>query len=320
MKSFVKYIIYVLPLLLFFFVFSECFLYQIGKKNFVKLNNDKAYLPFSYQLRKHPIIDNETTKCIKNTNCYGKYREPDGLNYKTTPIVIFGCSFAHGNRLKSNQTLSYKLSEQLKRPVYNRAFMGASPAEMYYQTMSNAFYEDVPPSDIVIYVMMGEHYRRILTYMDNPASVEMRISFKYNPIDKTLKYVDYNSNSLSKIFYKTYISKYYNSYKVNKMIKNPRNAEKLTDTMLAYFVQSRNELEKHWNKKVNFIVLLYVDNHINYNKLLENKLSQNGFKVINTSDLTKENLMSDKYLLKDGHPSEEAWNLLTPLIIKAAGL
>lgn len=51
-------------------------------------------------------------------------RNPEGLNYKKLPIILFGCSFTYGDGLNNNQTFSYKLSHLAKRPVYNRAECG----------------------------------------------------------------------------------------------------------------------------------------------------------------------------------------------------
>ena len=70
-----------------------------------------------------------------------------------------------------------------------------------------------------------------------------------------------------------------------------------------------------WNNKINFYVIFYED--IKYSDMLQNKLKNNNFKVLKTSDLTNEDLDSPKYKMQDnGHPTEEAWNLLTPLILK----
>ena len=51
------------------------------------------------------------------------------------------------------------------------------------------------------------------------------------------------------------------------------------------------------------------------------RLEAEGFKVICTEDFTKENLNSKEYLMQDNqHPTEKAWDLLTPIIIKKLGL
>ncbi len=46
-------------------------------------------------------------------------------------------------------------------------------------------------------------------------------------------------------------------------------------------------------------------------------LKENGFNVISAPEITNNKILSKKYAIPyDGHPNEEAWNLLTPLIAK----
>ena len=45
------------------------------------------------------------------------------------------------------------------------------------------------------------------------------------------------------------------------------------------------------------------------------KLKKNGFIVFSTNDITNENLKIEKYMMQDNnHPTEKAWDLLTPKI------
>ena len=106
-----------------------------------------------------------------------------------------------------------------------------------------------------------------------------------------------------------------------RYINNPKNADKLTDLALAFFKETRNILEKKWNKKIKFIVIFYDNNEIRYKEMLRQKLEDNNFIVIDTDELTYEDLNSEKYLFQDNlHPKETAWDLLVPLIIKKANL
>ena len=65
-----------------------------------------------YDLKRY-VLDYKTMKE------YYPVRDPFGVNYKRNPIVMFGCSYGFGSPLNPEQTLAYKLSEMLKRPVYN---------------------------------------------------------------------------------------------------------------------------------------------------------------------------------------------------------
>ena len=57
-------------------------------------------------------------------------------------------------------------------------------------------------------------------------------------------------------------------------------------------------------------------NHVS-EKLIP-KLEKNGFVVITNEELTQENLhfFPSKYMQNDGHPNEDAWELLTPLFVR----
>ena len=47
---------------------------------------------------------------------------------------------------------------------------------------------------------------------------------------------------------------------------------------------------------------------------------KDGFIVIDLNELTGQDLMKPQYKLPDGHPNENAWNLITPAIIKRLSL
>lgn len=238
-------------------------------------------------------------------------RKPDGLEYTTTPIIIFGCSFAHGHYLNYKQTFSYKLAHILKRPVYNRAVPGKGLSKMYFQSENEAFYRDVPKSNLVIYVMLDDHYRRIKSnylFIQNPY-----MDITYKKVADKLVINDYK-NPVTCFLQSTYIAKYINGKLINYYINNPDNAEKLTDETVLYFVKTRENLETRWNSKVDFVVVYY-ENDIKYSDLLSQKLESHGIKVINKNELTDEDLSDDKYFSQvTMHPTEAAWDLLTPLI------
>lgn len=246
-------------------------------------------------------------------------RKPDGLEYKNqNPITVFGCSFAFGQYLNYDQTFSYKLAHKLKRPVHNRAISGGSFQHMYMQTFENSFYEDIPKSDTVIYVMIGDHYRRVLlNYFD---ILDYHVLPHYTKKGKKLVKDNYN-NKLTNFINSLYTVKalnhlYADWHTSNKIFKN-----KITDDAVFYFTESRNELKKHWNKDFKFIIILYEDWDIPYKELLIEKLRQNGFIVLSTKELTEENLEDKKYMMKDNHhPTEAAWDLITPKIIEKLGL
>ena len=236
-------------------------------------------------------------------------RLPEGLEFKSSPILIFGCSFAYGQWLEQSQTLGHKLSVILKRPVYNRAVGGQSLQEMYFQSESPVFYKQVPDAGSAIYVMIDDAYRR--TYVNICEYMDTWFLLHYDIKNGELVYQDY-SNPVLNFLKSLYIAKLFNTTYYTKFIDNPKNAEKVTDDALLYFVKTRENLEKHFGHKVNFYVVIY--DFVHYHDILAKKLSENDFVVIETEKITSENLLDDKYVIEgDGHPSETAWTLLTPL-------
>ncbi len=247
------------------------------------------------------------------------------------PIILFGCSFAHGLYLDTNQTFSYKLSSTLKRPVYNRALPGNGLQGMLFQTESsndaddinNIFYKFVPPADTVIYIMIDDHYRRMLVDFFDYQCKDINLRYILNK--NQLKLINNDLNLISYLK-SPYIIRFLNHQYIQNYINNRKNADKLTDLVLLHFIETRNNLQKKWtnksNKELNFIIIFYSYEEIPYKELLRQKLEKNNFTVIDTDEITQEDLFSEQYNMheKDYHPNENAWDLLVPLIIKKAGL
>lgn len=317
MKKIVKfsYIITInLILLVIIFISSEYIIWKKYSQEYTKnsILTDKKNIEFKYSL----INPNVSLTKIKNYftgegNLYWG-RKPDGLEYKDPkPIIVFGCSFAYGQYLNYNQTFSHKLAHILKRTVYNRAMPASGLQHMYLQSTLNSTYKDIPTADLVFYIMIQDHYRRILINSFNIAENYFYLHYS----DKDNKLVKDNYNNILGNFYRSsYTQKYLNHYFSDKFIYNDKNADALTDLALLYFIETRKNLEKNWNRKFKFVVLLYKD--IKYEDLLSKKLKDNDFIVIQTKDLTKEDLNSPKFKLADGHPKEQAWDLLVPMVIK----
>ena len=249
-----------------------------------------------------------------------KLRKPDGLQYKNKSkhsIVLFGCSYAYGVGLAQNQTLSYKLSQILKTPVYNRALAWGNLQEMWYQAAaegSKDFYTQVPKSDTYIYLMMYDHYNRMYSF------------FTVYTYRQYLNYIDYNGNlktqlqsSLSdNILSISYTYRHIKNLITYKYLQNPKNKDEIINRAVKYIVNSKKELENQNGKDIKFIVIFYDNTDIKYEKELIEQLHKNNIHTIRTKDLTKENLKNIKYTIsnKDKHPNENAWNLLTPLIAR----
>ena len=62
---------------------------------------------------------------------------------------------------------------------------------MYYQSENDTFYKDVPKSELVIYVMLDDHYRRMKSnYLDTTEIYRHRT---YKKVDNELILNDYKN-------------------------------------------------------------------------------------------------------------------------------
>ena len=314
MKKFIYFIVVTIVLLLLLELSAIC----ISAYSYVKAGRNFNIEDIKYNLT--PILYERITDvstCQDDDSfCLNDIRPIAGKEYNNSPITVFGCSYAYGHYLKNNQIFSYKLSKIVEHPVYNRAFPGKGLSNMYFQVSDEKFYKIVPPSDYIIFLMIDDHYRRVLSVNFDPFEYWQVYNYKYDK--KQDKLILTNYLPLNRILYNSYLYRLIKAFQINKYVNNPKNAEELTDFVLAHFVKSKEELEKHWNKKVNFIIVLYDD--VKYSDLLKEKLEKNGFIVVNVPSLTDEDLGSTRYMMQDNwHPTEAAWDLLTPLIVEDLG-
>ena len=266
----------------------------------------------------HPSYYNNIANFFNGGNNIYEGRAPVGLEYKSSPIVIFGCSYAYGQYLEPNQTFDYKLSHLTKRPVYNRALPGNGLPLMYYQSQDKSLYTQIKPPEHIIYVMIKHHYyRSMLYYFD---IVDIFDLLHYHLKNNNLEFDDYD-NKFFNFFKSLYISKVLNHIYTDRFINNIKNKDKVLDLTEKYFVESRKEFETNWNKKINFTVILYDDYNIYYKNDLKKRLKNKGFNVIDTDELTNENLRCEKYVMTENHhPNEKAWDLITTKIVEKLNL
>ena len=222
--------------------------------------------------------------------------------YKKKPIVIFGCSFAQGWSINPDYSLSSLLHKLTKRPVYTRAYADYfSMAQMLYQTKREDTYNEIEPPEHVIFVYITDHLRRIS--LSHP---DMFFPFPY------LRYKLNKNNILEEekfpFKYNFYTFRQYTTWK-EQFIKQEEK-EKL---MYEFFVQSKNELDKHWNN-YQFTILVY-ENNEQENQIWKN-LEKKEFKIVYVDELLKSSVIDEKYTINDcWHPNEKAWETITPQLI-----
>ena len=282
-----------------------------------KMRKAGIFPPSIQRLAFHPGVKNfefDPYTFPRPENGWG--RAPEGLQYSDKkPVVIFGCSYAYGYRLNDSQTLSYKLANYAKVPVYNRAWTGWGIQHMLYQSKIEKIYEQIPEPEYVIYVFLDDHIRRL--YLMTFSSWNILIdeqNLRYKEKDGKLIEIT-NNNPVLRQIKRLYFVNIIHHWYVLKHILNQKNKQNCCNFAVKHFVEAKNEMQKHW-KNTKYIVLFY-DTKNNY---IKEKLEENGYMVINTSDLTTENLSSSKYMTDDCHPKEAVWDLLIPPLSEKLGL
>ncbi|MGN0005270.1 MAG: hypothetical protein ACI37Z_04805 [Candidatus Gastranaerophilaceae bacterium] len=301
------------------YVFTDYIVFTIEKQKMIP--ELKATLKFKYFLKPSDVFmeyppDGYFTDKENPSN---SGRPPAGLEYKNKmPIVVFGCSFAEGLFLKKEQNFCYKLAHALKRPVYNRAIGGGSVQHMYLQVLSDKFYEEVPPADTIIYVFTQMQYRLLSGETWNVTDDFLYPYFEYE--NGKLKYADFKNPFLnfirSSYLIRLIVQKYNKAH-----FFDDKNEEYLTDLFTEHVVETRETLannpkykEKHIKPKM--VVLLYKNPKIEYKETLKRKLEAKGILVIDMSDIKGVQFNRTKYFVSYCHPSEKAWDVIVPFVVK----
>lgn len=244
------------------------------------------------------------------------FKNTQGLKYKKKPILLFGCSYTYGLGLEENQTFYYKISHFSKRPVYNRAFWGWGVQHMLYQLRQDSLYKEIPEPEVIIYTFINDQAQRL--YLDTLWFPNDNIEFlRYQEkrgqlIKKTTKIFPIREfHIIYKIKHKIALEKAYNNYCFNKSF----------DFLKQYFIESKKEINKHWPKTKIIILIYNMDKTYPYtNTPRWKELEKEGFIVVNTKDLVHVDLNKAQYRTHDYHPTEKAWDLLVPKLVKKINL
>ena len=115
---------------------------------------------------------------------------------------------------------------------------------------------------------------------------------------------------------------FYTFYYINNLIYNKylsNDFKRHNAYINAYFNEMKNEIQKQY-PDIKFVILIYGDN-FNYG-LDFSELEKEGFIIVNTQDLTGENLLQRKYNLSetDTHPTAQVWDIVSKAIVKEFNL
>jgi len=246
-----------------------------------------------------------------NTDFKRDMRKPAGLQNKKKPVLFLGCSYAYGQFLKDEETISYKISEKAKRPVYNMAYPAWGIQHAYYIMQNTPKIE--PEPEYVFYIFMNDHLRRMFVncYREDYAE-----NLQYKMKDGKPVKIDNRYNIFDNSYFLVNIK--------NFLVYFYKKSEYSQNLFLDYVYNLNNEVKRIYpNSK--FVVLMIDKNDkkkkwkLPY-KLME-KLGENGIKTVVINEITDINFSDNKYRLpkeKDffRHPNGLAWDVVSDALIK----
>ena len=245
----------------------------------------------------------------KNDNFFS-FREDRNINSKKEPIIIMGCSFANGLFLDKKDVVSYKMSQLIDNPIYNRAYNGWGVKQMLYQLENRYIYQEIKKEPkYIIYFFISDHIARLQGHKFNPLDREFVPYYK----EEKGKLIGQNPNILNKLIFSEYFY----------LLKGRKDQEdfKINKTNI-YFNEAKKAMQRKW-RNTKIVIAIYPRYYDNKTKMKEwmDIMRKNGFIVIDISALTDEDLTSLKYQINDRyHPNAEAWDVVLPPLLKELNL
>lgn len=262
---------------------------------------------------KRKYMDYETSK-----KYYG-IRKPSGLEYNKNAIIMFGCSYGYGALLSSTQEPGYKLSEKLKRPVYNFSSSGQSPQFPIMRIRSHEIDDIIKKSDYVIYVLIGEHVWRIHT---NSNGFPIQFVWPKYDVKKT-------KNNTQLILHKSYLPVIEGSYlykfiqkkwyaKILTRSKNKYIQDYMFDNLKLHLLTIQKEMQQI-NPNIKMIVISFhdePDTDLITHSPRWKELEKENIMFVEVEDYIKdiERKWDQYHIPNDGHPNERCWTEITNLI------
>lgn len=309
------------------FIVSEYTIYKAAVSEYVTRSEASKYIPYPSFFKSYttPFYAQTAQFDPKNEQLWirGTSFPDENVSEKKPPILMFGCSFAHGGYfLKNNQTASYKLSQLTKRTVYNFAMCGCGIQHMF-MFIQKYLDENMPANekpDYAVYVYIPNQIQRLRADIF-PGILYSGTVLHYKPA------VGFPAaeKSFPPLLSRSYIIKkllYLRDRKREENITQKRYDDFAVANEL--FLASRCELQRKY-PGIKFVILRYeIENDDDYREapFMWTVLKEEGFTVINSSDLIgrkfvyhSEDTAGDFY-----HPSEKAWDMLLPELIKKLSL
>ena len=270
-------------------------------------------LRFQYSLRLIPF--KKYWYDLKKEDTYKKriYNK----NTKKKSILILGCSFAEGARLKRNENLAYKLSRKLDRRTYNQGYSGFGTSETLFLSRNDDFYNDIKiEPEYIVYVYLTDHIRRIFA---DKYGLDKNVYLSYE--EKDNRFIEKNP-----LFLQLYRLSLLKRLKVKEIYERSINSDYddyLFNTFKSYIKEVRKNLNNRF-PNAKFIIIKYPikddEERFIYTTDRWKELESEGFIVYDVMKETNSDMTSSEYTVFDGHPNEKAWELITNDLIKKLGL
>lgn len=325
-KKYLLILICNIALIIIFLFCIDYLIYAKYKNDYIKNTEHlEIYPPISYIDNYRSEFSPQTfTFQIKNKKLIETYRYKYNDNYKNKKsIIIFGCSFAFGELLEDNQTISYKLSNITKRNIFNFGMNACGIQHMLSLLQNEVLYKYIKQDpEYIIYVYIPDHLYRLKENIFPAPMTTNGINLQYKLINNTLMPDKKPFNMFSKTFI---IKSLYYQFDLNRNIETKE--QKYNNFILAneLFLESKRILQEKY-PDIKFVILNYEcedDSPENIElPFMWDVLKQEGFIIINSSDLIgrKFKYYSEDTADDDYHPSEKAWNLLVPKLIERLNL
>ncbi len=314
MKKFFKISIINLFIIMLLLFIGEVYCFSIEFNTLLKENvyNEKTL----YKKIKTGI--NHYIRTLKSYNYEPYYahtfREPDIRGKNNKNIILLGCSYTYGHGLNKNQTFQYKLSNLTNTNVFNYGIPSGGPRESLHLLRNKDFLDEnlvinntqINNVEYFIYTYISDHLTRLIYDLNYYAP-----HFKITKEGKLLL-LD------RKLFYCSFL---YRQFKYLQAKTMP--PKKMEDLFITYIKEINNEIKQNYkttkNTPTELVILLYgYELDIDWERV--SKID--GVRIINAKTISdidfkdKQNQISES----DLHPSEKAWNIIVPALVKELDL
>ncbi len=276
------------------------------KNIFTYLKYYKKFHNYNFKYDKKEASKLLLSDNYNNAVSENSFRPIENINADKS-ILIFGCSYAHGDGIKKEETFSKNLGKLLLHyRIYNRAKGGWTTSHMLYQ-LENKDFSNMANVKYVIYVFIPEHLCRT-DYSGHTGVYTPYYNFK----NLAFKNYSYKYMSVPVVWY----------FRDNQMTFQLKDTNNININVIylskKIFLKAKKYVVSKFGYDTKLIILRYDNGEDEpYNWMFE-ELKKEGIIVVSLKDLSDTNYISKTYQIseKDWHPNARAWREITPLFVK----